>query len=1011
MSVQLKKAIAFLMAAVLLTGAVACGKKPAESTDAPRQTDAPQNHKPADDPTVPQEGELVITELMTSSSSTKADAFGDWSDWFEVYNASARPLSLDGCFLSDNEAKPYQYECPKITLAPGEYRLFFASDRNTYVSESDEYHTNFKLSAGEGVYLRYLDTPIASLKSPADLPEDVSFGMIADGEDNTAVYFATPTPGAANGGTYAEVLAELDLSSIGLRINEFMMKNEGFLIDEDGDCPDWMEVRNTSDQAICLKGYGLSDSFDDPMKWTFPDITLEPDGYLLVLLSGKDKPYTSDSLFLHAGFKLSDEDDGLILANPQGITVDRIATVALPESASYGRDPSDTTAWKFFTRPTPGKVNSANGLSTLELFEIAATQKVMVNEVSTVSSTKTTAVTNDDWIELYNNTGVAVNLSGWSLSKSIGDLRRYTLPDVTIAPYGYLVITAGSTPSTNVKALNTGFKLSHTGATIYLVDQEGMLVDAFETGYQRAGVTSGRVVEDYRLTRYFFTIPTRGAANTIEGAGKSYAQPAEILSDHDTLVADSHTVTLSTKELGGVIHYTLDGTKPTQASPVYEGPITLSASASLRAVVYRAGKVPSEVSTRTLLITDEHDLNVVCITANPDDLFGYRNGIWANGPGWTSTYPHKGANFWMDWERECYFEYYETDGSLGIAFGAGIKNHGQYSRAKEQKSVSINLKELYGSGTSYYPFFGEDQLAVFDNLLLRTGSQDSVYTNIMDAYCARVVSGQMDLDLMNDRPVAVYVNGQYWGLYYIRDKINESYIYYNHGIEEDNLDMIKGVSKAETGTYDAHKALIQYIKTHDLSKQEYFDYVAERIDLEEWTNYWITESFFANTDTGNIRFYCSKDGTGKWRWILFDLDWALFRSTYRWNMIEEFIDPRGHGTGNSFSTTIAVGLMKNAAFKTYFIEKYAEYMHTVFDPDRMIAILDDMVKEIDSEMTRHCARWSGLTYKNWNRNIERLRSIIRERWDYSKGDLQETFGLSNAYMAELFPPEPVEPVA
>ena len=133
------------------------------------------------------------------------------------------------------------------------------------------------------------------------------------------------------------------------------------------------------------------------------------------------------------------------------------------------------------------------------------------------------------------------------------------------------------------------------------------------------------------------------------------------------------------------------------------------------------------------------------------------------------------------------------------------------------------------------------------------------------------------------------------------------------------------------------------------------------------------------------------------------MDWALYPSTYKWNMIEEFIDPRGHGSGNMFSTTIAVGLFKNAEYKKYFIETYANYLHTVFDPDRMIAILDEMVDEIDEEMVRQCDRWGAMSYSRWQSNITKLHTIIRERWDYSKGDLQETFGLSNAYMNELFP--------
>ena len=1000
-------AAVLLAAATLLPTVAGCKSDPPATSSSASTTTTEGTVTPADpekDESIPGEGEIVITEVMTSNASAVTDAFGEHSDWFELYNATDRTLSLKGCFLTDNADKPYQYECPDLTIGAGEYLLFFASDRNTLANGS-EYHTNFKLSAGETVTLNYLGETISSLTAPQDLAENVSYGYLSDGESNQTVYFAEPTPGAANGGSYAEILSELNLASLGVRINEFMMKNEATLYDEDGDCPDWVELYNTSDKAVSLKGFGLSDSFDDPLKWTFPDITLQPGEYLLVLLSGKTKEYTADSLFLHADFKLSDSDEGLLLSNADGIAVDRIATVSLPETASYGRDPSDLSAWKFFTRPTPGKANSANGLDTLEAFTIAATQKVYINEVCAVSSDSRGGVPDEDWIELYNNTDEAVNLAGWSLSKSVGDLRYFVFPDVTIPAHGYLAVNASGTASTKKGSLDTGFKVSYTGSTVYLVDAEGMVTDAFETGFQRAGVSSGRAIVDGVLTRLFYSSPTKGAANAAEKGYPSYAQPAVIESSAGKLVAESHTVTITTAEKNGVIYYTLDGTKPTQSSTVYEGSFELTASAAVRAVVYTDGKLRSEYTTQTFLITDEHDLNVVCLTCDPDDLFSDERGIWADGPGWTAPHPHKGANYWMDWEREVYFEYYETDGTLGIGFPAGIKNHGQYSRAMEQKSVSINLKEVFGSGTSYYPFFGEDELAVFDNLLLRTGSQDSVYTNVIDAYCARVVSGQMDLDLMNDHPVAVYINGEYWGMYYIRDKINESYIYYRSGIEEDNLDLIKGNKTVEAGSYTAHNALINYVKTHDLSVQENFDYVASQIDIEEWTNYWIVESFFANTDTGNIRFYCTRDGTGKWRWILFDLDWALFRSTYRWNMIEEFIAPSGHGNGNNFSTAIAVALFKNEDYKKYFIETYAKYMHTVFDPDRMIAILDDMVAEIDSEMVRHCKRWTALSYNSWKKNIDRLHSIIRERWDYSKGDLQETFGLSDEYMAELFPAE------
>ena len=120
-------------------------------------------------------------------------------------------------------------------------------------------------------------------------------------------------------------------------------------------------------------------------------------------------------------------------------------------------------------------------------------------------------------------------------------------------------------------------------------------------------------------------------------------------------------------------------------------------------------------------------------------------------------------------------------------------------------------------------------------------------------------------------------------------------------------------------------------------------------------------------------------------------------------MIEEFIDPKGHGVGNNFSTVIAVGLFKNKEFKNQFIRKYAEYMHSTFSVDRLISILDEMVAEIRTEMPRQCDRWGALTVTKWDKNITKLKTMIAERWDKSVLDLKNTFKLSNDTMKELFP--------
>lgn len=945
-------------------------------------------------------GDVVISEAMASNHSTLQDSFGEYPDWFELHNTADHAVSLQGWYASDDSTEPDTFSLGNLILQPNSYTIVYASGRDV-VAENGDVHTNFKLSAGETLCLFYNGQQMDALEIPEDLPADCSCGTAL--QTQGAVYFASATPAAANSDHYAATLADLNDNTVDIIISEWCPKNDGMFYDEDGDCPDWVELRNCSSEAVDLTGFGLSDDASEPMRWTFPSVTLGAGEYLLVLLSGKKIEYTEDSLFLHADFKLKNAEGILRLSNTNGIPIDQVTVLPLPEFVSQGKDTECTDEYRYYTVPTPGKANANNGFASLENALAASVERVYINEVCAVSSEKIQALPDEDWIELYNHTNEDVNLAGWSLSKDKDDLLDFVFPDVSIPAYGYLVISAGKTASTTAEALNTGFRIGFSGDTLYLCNADGIVTDSFSTGYQRQSVTAGRVIGETTLERRFFSVPTKGAANDLASAAPGYAQPVQILSEQSAYIRAKQTITLQTMQPNGKIYYTLDGTTPTNMSTLYTAPIVMENSASLRAIVYADGYLPSDITTRTFLTEEPHDLGVVCLTCDPDDLFGYTNGIWANGPGWTETFPHTGANYWKDWERETYFEYYDANGELGIAFSAGIKNHGQYSRAEEQKSVSINLKEAYGSDTIHYPFFGESGIQVFDNLLLRTGGQDWKTTNLIDAYCARVIEGQMDLDHMDEIPVAMYINGEYWGMYYIREKINESYIYYHSGITQDNLDAIKGNKRAETGSYDAHEALLKYIRSHNLADQECFDYVASQIDIQEWTNYWIAESFFGNTDTGNIRFYNSRDGSTKWRWIFFDLDWALFPTTYKHNSIQQFLDPQGHGVSNAFSTTIAVGLFKNESYKQYFIETYAKYMHTVFDTERMLTILDDMTAQVDSEMQRHCERWQNLSYGKWQSNVATLRKIVDERWEICAKNLQKTFYLSDEQMAKLFP--------
>jgi len=395
-------------------------------------------------------------------------------------------------------------------------------------------------------------------------------------------------------------------------------------------------------------------------------------------------------------------------------------------------------------------------------------------------------------------------------------------------------------------------------------------------------------------------------------------------------------------------------------------------------------------------------LPVMFLSTDPENLYDYHTGIFADGPGWTATFPHVGANYWKDWERPVHVEYMAENGQLQLEFNAGIKVFGQYSRAQAQKSVSINMRDKYGVTEVCYPFFGDSATNVYSELVLRNSGQDINSAHIRDAFTAMVVKDQMDLDIMDYQPIIVYLNGEYYGLYDLREKICEAYVSNRTGVPEEDMDMIKGNNMMMTGTYDAHKELLEYVRPHSLKDEANYAYVCSQVDVDELINYWICESFFNNTDTGNIKYYKVKSD-GKWRWVMFDMDWALYPSTYQWNMIEEIVNPAGHGIGKMFDTTLMCGLMQNDTFRDKFISQYLYHLHTTFNTERMLAIYDELVAEIAPEMEMHIAKWAQpSSVANWESYCRTLRGIIEKKTAITRQHLIDTCTNQSGYLPTYF---------
>ncbi len=785
----------------------------------------------------------------------------------------------------------------------------------------------------------------------------------------------------------SDVNSDGNTLSSSIYINEYM-KSGTVLLDEDGDYSPFVEIYNSGSNEVNLKGYGLSDNVAKPLKWAFPEVKVKAGEYLTVYLSGKSDKTYSDGGELHTSFKLSKNDSFLSFCDAEGKILDSLTLVSLSESCSYGRSTEDVNSWLYFPRPTPGKENLTEGFEDFVESSIFGST-VYISEVASANSMSYKNNSGEflDWIELYNPTNEAVNLSGFGLSDDDDAPFLYTFGDVTLNAGEYLtVFCADIEKETSKGELYLHFSLSATGETLVLTNPEGQTVDEMKTGLLKEGYSSGRKTNEYG-TRVFFEVPTPSSPN----GGKTYsgyAKTPEISTDGGFVTAGS--VIEFSANANATIYYTTDGSLPTASSKKYTSPIAVNATGTLRAVAIEDGKLPSSDVCRTFLIGAEHDIPVIALSGDPDGLFG-PDGLYVNYS--------KAA----DIEVPVHFQYYTEQGNLGVDFNAGLKVFGAYSRTEAQKSFSVNLRGKYGQTEVTYPFFRDYDQNTFSAFVLRTSGQDWNRAKLRDAFMTQMIKGFVDIEYQEYRPVALYINGEYWGLYNLRERINEDFVAQHTGCDADDVDLIKGDSKAQAGTRDAYAALIDYVKTHDLSVKENYDYVCSLVDVENYANWWICETFYANTDTGNIR--CYKTPEGKWRWVLFDLDWALTSGTYNSdiNRIKDKMLGEAHGAAGSggFSTALSRGLMANDEFKNMFIEKYAYYLNNVWTAERVDTILTAMADEIRSEIPRQYAKWEQPSVNGFEKQITFLKDAVAYRVERSKSDLKETFNLSSAEMAEL----------
>jgi hypothetical protein len=466
----------------------------------------------------------------------------------------------------------------------------------------------------------------------------------------------------------------------------------------------------------------------------------------------------------------------------------------------------------------------------------------------------------------------------------------------------------------------------------------------------------------------------------------SRSEPSIEFSTPPGFYQEEVTVTIDGGVEKGKIFYTLDGSQPTDQSRVYTEPIHFEKNTTLRAAVKLEEEWSNEVSA-SYLIEPPISLPVFSLIIEPDDLWSEEKGIYILGQNASSKYPFKGANYWEDWEVPVELEYFE-DGKLSYKESAGLKIFGGETRTLPQKSLALYAKKEYGSKLFEYPFFPEKDIQEFNTFVLRNGGQDFAKTHIRDGLVSTLIQNTT-IDHQAYRPVVVYLNGAYWGIHDFREKVDDDFLVANHpGVKKKEIDLLEADAIEKEGTNDEYLQLVQFIKQHDLAKEENYQEVLKQLDIENFMDYLIAQLYIANTDwpSHNIRFWKENNGSPKWRWILYDSDLSL--ENYKENTVARLMEYKGKGEDSLYISFLFRELMKNSQFRTELANKMDDHLENTFHPETVVRTIRQLKEEIESEIPKHLEKWGG-EQAHWEEEIKRLEEFARKRPLYLKEHFQE----------------------
>ncbi len=656
----------------------------------------------------------------------------------------------------------------------------------------------------------------------------------------------------------------------------------------------------------------------------------------------------------------------------------------------------------------------AMGLFLTFLFytTILTSQSIFINEFM-ASNEVTIADENgefDDWVEIYNAGTTPFDLGGKFVTDDLSEPNQWQIPAdnptlTTIPAGGYLLLWFDGDETQGV--LHVSPKLGGNGEQIGLYDVDGITpIDTLTYGAQSKDISEGRFPNG-SSTFLKFPVPSPGVANS-EPAPEEVASPT--VSQIGGLYQGSISLTLNTSTDGATIYYTTDGSDPDENSLLYTNNIQITTSQVIRAKAFKIGATTSEIITNTYLINTNHTFPIVAISGNPEFFFGEEAGLF--------------PNFEEDIETPLNVEFYEVDGTQGFNQMVEVELQGTGSASLPQKSLAMKAKGSLGSSTIDYVVFPDEDLTEYRSLTLRNSGQDWEYTMFRDALESNLVADLSDLPVeieapnLDDqayRPAIAYLNGEYWGIYNLRERSDRRYIKNRYDLNKDEIDLLENLDEAKAGDFVAWNQLDSLLRSKTFTDEVGLNELTNLVDLDNYMDYLIHNIFLDNTDWpgNNYLRWRERSTDGKWRWMTKDLDFGfgfaeLDTENFNTgnpnvNSLDRLLNPTFFFPNPEWATLLFNRLIENPVWKAQFINRMADQLNVLFPSARILDKIDAFQMTYQPEINQQNQKWENIW--TWNQDVNVLRRFAAGRTEAVRNhfveSLPEITGRANVALSGL----------